>query len=116
APEPGGRFDFPGDELRRPEQDASRRAARLHFLRQGQPVGEPSAQTGAHVFVPRATVLHSAALRLAWPMQNRSVKVDDISEETFVMVPDTCGLAQATRALFRSHRCKIHEYSGQALS
>ncbi|HZP59663.1 MAG TPA: LysR family transcriptional regulator [Opitutaceae bacterium] len=50
------------------------------------------------------------------PMQNRSVKVDDISEETFVMVPDTCGLAQATRALFRSHRCKIHEYSGQALS
>jgi len=56
--------------------------------------------------------------RFDWhgPMQNRSVSLDNISGETFVMVPDTCGLAHATRALFRSHRRKIHEYSGQALS
>ncbi len=32
------------------------------------------------------------------------------------MVPDACGLARATRALFRSHRRKLHEYSGEAMS
>lgn len=32
------------------------------------------------------------------------------------MVPNTCGLAQATRALFRNHRCKLNEYPGEALS
>ena len=60
-------------------------------------------------FVPR---------RSEWqgPTRKHSVKFEDISGETFVMVPDSCGLAQATRSLFRSHRCRIHEYSGQALS
>jgi DNA-binding transcriptional LysR family regulator len=32
------------------------------------------------------------------------------------MVPDACGLSSATRSLFRSHRRKLHEYSGQAMS
>jgi LysR family hydrogen peroxide-inducible transcriptional activator len=32
------------------------------------------------------------------------------------MAPDACGLARATRALFRSHRRKLHEYSGEAMS
>lgn len=50
------------------------------------------------------------------PTRNKSVKFGDISNETFVMVPDTCGLAHTTRALFRSHRRKIQEYSGQAMS
>jgi DNA-binding transcriptional LysR family regulator len=32
------------------------------------------------------------------------------------MVPDACGLARATRALFRSHRRKLNEYAGAAMS
>ena len=32
------------------------------------------------------------------------------------MVPDTCGLTKATRALFRRSRLKLTEYSGQAMS
>jgi LysR family transcriptional regulator, hydrogen peroxide-inducible genes activator len=32
------------------------------------------------------------------------------------MVPDACGLARATRALFRSQRRKLQEYSGEAMS
>jgi len=31
------------------------------------------------------------------------------------MVPDACGLARATRALFRTQRKKLHEYPGQAM-
>jgi LysR family hydrogen peroxide-inducible transcriptional activator len=46
----------------------------------------------------------------------RSVALKDIADETYVMVPDACGLARATRALFRSHRRKLHEYSGEAMS
>ena len=60
-------------------------------------------------FIPRRSEWHG-------PTRKNTVRFEDISEETFVMVPDSCGLAQATRALFRSHRRKIHEYSGQALS
>ena len=39
-----------------------------------------------------------------------------ISAETFVMVPDACGLARATRDLFRRHRRRLLEYSGEAMS
>ena len=46
----------------------------------------------------------------------RKVALKDIAQETFVMVPDACGLASATRTLFRSHRRKLHEYSGEAMS
>lgn len=45
-----------------------------------------------------------------------SITVDDIAEETLVMVPDGCGLARATRSLFRSKRKKLKEYAGKALS
>ncbi len=45
-----------------------------------------------------------------------AVQIKDIAHETFVMVPDACGLARATRALFRSHRRKLHEYAGEAMS
>jgi hypothetical protein len=31
------------------------------------------------------------------------------------MVPDACGLARATRALFRTQRKKLHEYPGEAM-
>ena len=46
----------------------------------------------------------------------QAVALKDIADETYVMVPDACGLARATRALFRSHRRKLHEYSGEAMS
>lgn len=53
----------------------------------------------------------------AWPKGPRpgSVQFKDIADETYVMVPDACGLARATRALFRSQRRKLREYSGQAM-
>lgn len=44
------------------------------------------------------------------------VRFEDIADETFVMVPNVCGLAKATRALFRSRRRKLNEYPGEALS
>jgi DNA-binding transcriptional LysR family regulator len=44
------------------------------------------------------------------------VSLDDIADEIFVMVPDACGLARSTRALFQSRRHKLKEYSGEALS
>ncbi|SBW09583.1 Helix-turn-helix transcriptional regulator, LysR family [uncultured delta proteobacterium] len=50
------------------------------------------------------------------PGPDETVPFADIAEETFVMVPNVCGLARATRALFRSHRRKLTEYPGEALS
>lgn len=44
------------------------------------------------------------------------VALKDIAEEMFVMVPDTCGLAKTTRAVFRRHRLKLSEYAGAAMS
>lgn len=48
--------------------------------------------------------------------RSESVNLKDIASDTFVMVPDACGLSRATRALFRSQRKTLHEYPGQALS
>ncbi len=45
-----------------------------------------------------------------------TVSFDRIFDETFVMVPNVCGLAGATRALFRRHRRKLKTYPGEALS
>lgn len=61
------------------------------------------------LFIPRGAV---------WPNNShtQSVQLKDIADETYVMVPDACGLSRATRALFRSHRRKLHEYSGEAMS
>jgi LysR family hydrogen peroxide-inducible transcriptional activator len=46
----------------------------------------------------------------------QSVQLKDIADETYVMVPDACGLSRTTRALFRSQRRKLREYSGEAMS
>jgi LysR family transcriptional regulator, hydrogen peroxide-inducible genes activator len=61
------------------------------------------------LFIPRGAV---------WPNGSRpqSVQLKDIADETYVMVPDACGLSRATRALFRRHRRKLNEYSGEAMS
>ena len=50
------------------------------------------------------------------PENEEAVRFEDIAGETFVMVPNVCGLARATRALFRRHRRKLNEYPGEALS
>ncbi len=47
---------------------------------------------------------------------NDYVFFDSISNETFVMVPNACGLAETTRELFRRHRRKLKQYKGEALS
>jgi LysR family transcriptional regulator, hydrogen peroxide-inducible genes activator len=61
-------------------------------------------------YVPRGAALPAAAAK------ESSVSLKDIAHETYVMVPDACGLARATRALFRSQRRTLHEYSGEAMS
>jgi len=61
------------------------------------------------IFIPRGAV---------WPggPPPHSVQLKDIADETYAMVPDACGLSRATRALFRSQRRKLQEYSGEAMS
>jgi DNA-binding transcriptional LysR family regulator len=61
------------------------------------------------VFVPSSST--KARYRPA-----KTVTLKDIAHETFVMVPDACGLTQTTRAAFRRKRLKLNEYSGQAMS
>lgn len=61
------------------------------------------------LFVPRAAVRSNRE-------RPQSVQLKDIADETYVMVPDACGLSRATRALFRSQRKKLHEYAGAAMS
>lgn len=54
--------------------------------------------------------------KLNVPPSRTGASLKQIASQTFVLVPDACGLTRATRALFRSHRLKLSEYSGQALS
>ena len=60
------------------------------------------------LFIPRG------ALRSNGP-RPQSVQLKDIADETYVMVPDACGLSRTIRALFRSQRRKLHEYYGEAM-
>lgn len=50
------------------------------------------------------------------PARQTTVTFAEIADETFVMVPDACGLARTTRELFRRHRRRLHAYSGEAMS
>ena len=50
------------------------------------------------------------------PARETTVTFAEIADETFVMVPDACGLARTTRELFRRHRRRLHAYSGEAMS
>jgi LysR family transcriptional regulator, hydrogen peroxide-inducible genes activator len=45
-----------------------------------------------------------------------TVSLDDISGETFVMVPDACGLSRTSRSLFTQRGVILREYAGQAMS
>jgi LysR family transcriptional regulator, hydrogen peroxide-inducible genes activator len=49
-------------------------------------------------------------------LQSKSVSLKDIVSESFVMVPDSCGLTRTTRELFKQKRLKLKEYSGKAMS
>jgi DNA-binding transcriptional LysR family regulator len=61
------------------------------------------------LYIPRGGSAHAQQLK-------KVVHLKEIDTETYVMVPDSCGLARATRALFRSQRRKLLEYSGEAMS
>lgn len=61
------------------------------------------------MFIPRGGVWPN-------PQHTLSVQLKDIADETYVMVPDACGLSRTTRTLFQSNRRKLHEYSGEAMS
>jgi DNA-binding transcriptional LysR family regulator len=45
-----------------------------------------------------------------------TVSIRDIADETFIMVPDTCGLSRVTRSMFRAHGISLKEYAGEAMS
>ncbi len=62
------------------------------------------------LYVPRAGA--SASPRRT----GGTVRLADIADETFLMLPDSCGLALTTRNLFRSHRKPLREYAGEAMS
>lgn len=44
------------------------------------------------------------------------VTLPDVENETFVLVPDSCGLTRTTRQIFRHNRLKLKEYPGEAMS
>lgn len=44
------------------------------------------------------------------------LSLPEIAHEVLILTVDTCGLAPATRELFRRSKCKLREYPGQALS
>ena len=62
-------------------------------------------------FVPRANPLHPNG-----GSPRAETHVGDICHETFVMVPDYCGLARVTRELFQSRGLQLKTYPGEALS
>ncbi len=45
-----------------------------------------------------------------------SVELDDIAEETFVLVPNVCGLTQVTRRAFEKASLMLRRYPGEASS
>jgi LysR family transcriptional regulator, hydrogen peroxide-inducible genes activator len=50
------------------------------------------------------------------PKTDSRLMIDDISAETFLMVPNECGLANTTREIFLTENIKLKEYAGKALS
>jgi DNA-binding transcriptional LysR family regulator len=88
--------------------------ARLDFV---FGIAEPCKTPGAGAFLYEEPLLFIPAGG-AWTKGPRepTIHLKAIADETYVMVPDACGLSRATRALFRSHRRRLREYSGQAMS
>lgn len=80
------------------------------------PIGE--AQTGYQTafFQEEPLVFVPSNRTKAGYLGRPSITLRDIASETFVMVPDACGLAKSTRALFAGQNLTLKEYSGHALS
>ena len=49
------------------------------------------------------------------PSTRESTPLAEIADETFIMVPDNCGLARVTRQIFSDAGLELKEYSGRAL-
>jgi DNA-binding transcriptional LysR family regulator len=80
-------------------EQASKSGKRHHLMLYSEPL----------CFVPRA-----GAATVSPRSQTISIKA--IAAETFVMVPNACGLANVTRQLFKQHKITPKEYSGEAMS
>ena len=50
------------------------------------------------------------------PRAATPVTLSDVASDTFVLVPDSCGLTRTTRLLFKHNRLKLKEYPGEAMS
>lgn len=60
---------------------------------------------------PLFYIAQGALTRTALP-----VALSDLADDTFVLVPDACGLTRATRRLFKVNHLKLKEYPGEAMS
>lgn len=104
-------------EMNLAEMTTALEAGQLDFVLgpvNAEPSGQPNFEGAAFheeplVFVP------SSGTKAKY-LRAKSVALRDIADETFVMVPDTCGLTRTTRALFKKHRLRLKEYSGNAMS
>jgi DNA-binding transcriptional LysR family regulator len=63
----------------------------------------------AVVYLP-AGALEKAGTR------GQPVRVDEISRDTFLLVPESCGLTVFTRKLFQARRLTLNQYEGRAVS
>jgi DNA-binding transcriptional LysR family regulator len=48
--------------------------------------------------------------------QSSNIKISQIKDKVFLMVPDTCGLSSIVRGLFGSNKKHLNEYEGKAMS
>lgn len=104
-------------EMNLAEMMTSLQAGQLDFVLgpgNAEPSDLPSCDSAAFCDEPLVFIPSSGTK--ARYLRTKSVTLRDIADETFVMVPDTCGLTQTTRALFKKERLKLKEYSGNAMS
>jgi LysR family transcriptional regulator, hydrogen peroxide-inducible genes activator len=80
------------------------------------PDSEPRGDRNSVDFHREPLVFLSKGAALQPTSAFKSVALKDIAEETFVLVPDSCGLTRLTRAIFRRNRIKLREYAGTAMS
>lgn len=80
------------------------------------PDAEPKADRDSVDFHREPLVFVSQGTASRPPAMSRSVTLKEIADETFVLVPDSCGLTRLTRAIFRRNRMRLREYGGAAMS
>jgi DNA-binding transcriptional LysR family regulator len=82
-----------------PVDEQAPKSERRHLLLYSEPL----------FFIPKAGAAMAGS-------RSQTISIKAIAAETFVMVPDACGLARVTRELFKRHKIMPKEYSGEALS